>query len=237
MLYLLLWQMLLPKFGVVMWQMMGHWGINIKTPRSLNILRMAERAPLNERIRTINNTLEMLECQRGTCINKLSRVLDQEVMEEWKVFMNKTREARHLKTIDHEKAKFERLYLKNKGGHSNSEDQYMYHGGKNHNSKQTAKTMSATTSKWVKNMSSTPLTKAQEQLLAHGPNFAIPPKCQPIGEYITTIEKIYLCLAQGEAEELWAEVKAVIKKIQPPRPNITREEQKAPKSWERITPE
>ena len=36
-----------------------------------------------------------------------------------------------------------------------------------------------------------------------------------------------LHLAQGEAEELWAEVKAVIKMIHPHRPNITREEQKA----------
>ena len=53
---------------------------NIGTPRTLNILKKAERALLNERIRTINNTLEMLECQRSTCISKLSRVLDQEVI-------------------------------------------------------------------------------------------------------------------------------------------------------------
>ena len=76
-------------------------------------------------------------------------------------------------------------------------------------------------------MSSIPLTEAQERLLAHGPNFTISPKCLPIGEFITAIEQTCLRLAQGEAEELQAEVEAVIKKIQPPRPNINREEQKA----------
>ena len=82
-------------------------------------------------------------------------MIDQELMEECKVFMNKTREARPLKTIDHQKAKVERLWLKNKGGCSNIENQYMYHGGENQNSKQTAKTTTTTTSNWVKNMFST----------------------------------------------------------------------------------
>ena len=73
---------------------------NVKTPRGLNILKKAERTLLNERIRTIKNTFEMLEHQRDTCMNKLSRVLDQEVMEESNAFINKTEEARHLKTLD-----------------------------------------------------------------------------------------------------------------------------------------
>ena len=201
----------------------------IKTPRGLNILKKAERALLNERIRIINNTLEMLECQSDTCMNKLSRVLDQEVMEESKVFMNKTKEARHFKTLDHQKAKFERLWLRNKGGHSNGDNlnmyRYMYHSSKNLDSRQTATTTTAT-SKWVINMSSTPLTEVQKQLLAHGSNFTISARSQPLGEYISAVEQTCQSLAQG-GKELCAEVKAVIKKIQPPRPNITREEQKA----------
>ena len=54
-----------------------------------------------------------------------------------------------------------------------------------------------------------------------------PPKSPPIGEYIAAVEQTCQSLAQGEAEEVWTEVKAVIKKMQPPGPNITREEQKA----------
>ena len=72
-----------------------------------------------------------------------------------------------------------------------------------------------------------PLTEAQKQPLAHGSNFAISPRSPPIGEYIAAVEQTCQSLAHGEAEELCAEGKAVIKKIQPPRPNITRQEQKA----------
>ena len=35
------------------------------------------------------------------------------------------------------------------------------------------------TRRWVKNLSSTPLTEAQFSLLAHGPNFAIAPRHPP----------------------------------------------------------
>ena len=56
----------------------------------------------------------MLEQQRYVCMNKLSRALDHEVMEESKSFVNCIREARH-KTLDHQKSKFERLWMKNKG--------------------------------------------------------------------------------------------------------------------------
>ena len=37
------------------------------------------------------------------------------------------------------------------------------------------------TKRWVKNLSSTPLTEAQFSLLAHGPNFAIAPRHPPWG--------------------------------------------------------
>ena len=77
------------------------------------------------------------------------------------------------------------------------------------------------------NLSKIPLMEAQENLLAHGPNFAITPRSPPIGEYIAAVEQTCQNLAQGEAEELRAEVKAVLKKCQPPRNNITKEEQKA----------
>ena len=142
---------------------------SIRTPRSLNILKKAERALLDERIRTINDTLEMLEHQRNTCMNKLSRVLDQKVMDESQVFINRTKKARHFKTLEWQKAEFERLGMRSKGtkgGHSNDQNMniYMYDSGKNLNSRQTATTTTAPAAmfKWVINMSSTPLTEAQK---------------------------------------------------------------------------
>ena len=44
---------------------------NIKTPKGQHIVKKAERALLNERIRLINNTINMLSCQRDTCKNDL----------------------------------------------------------------------------------------------------------------------------------------------------------------------
>ena len=77
------------------------------------------------------------------------------------------------------------------------------------------------------NISSNPLTKAQEKLLAHGPNYAVVPKSPPIAEYIAVVEQVCSRLKQGEAEELRGEVKSIIKRSCNPPPNITREERKA----------
>ena len=65
------------------------------------------------------------------------------------------------------------------------------------------------------------------KLLSHGPNYAVVPRTPPIKEYIAAIEQACTALKQGEVEELRGEVKATIKKIQPPKYNLTREEYKA----------
>ena len=80
---------------------------------------------------------------------------------------------------------------------------------------------------WVRNLSRTPLTDAEERLLAYGPNFAVVPRELPILEYITAIEKSCTQLQQGKVEELRGEIKAILKKISNSRPNksnITKEE-------------
>ena len=50
---------------------------------------------------------------------------------------------------------------------------------------------------WVRNLSKTPLTNAQEKVLARGPNFAIVPKELPVIEYVAAIEKACQQLKQG----------------------------------------
>ena len=55
----------------------------------------------------------------------------------------------------------------------------------------------------------------------------VTPRNPPIGEYITAVEKTCQNLTQGEADEMRAEIKAAIKGSHPPRPNITRDEQRA----------
>ena len=79
----------------------------------------------------------------------------------------------------------------------------------------------------VRNISSTPLTEAQIKLLSHGPNYAVIPKNPPIIEYNASIEKACTSLQPGKVEELRGEVKTNIKKMQPPKYNLTKGEHKA----------
>ena len=51
-------------------------------------------------------------------------------------------------------------------------------------------------------------------------------KKPPIVECVTAVEKICQKLRQGEADELRGKVKTILKKAQPPRQNITKEERK-----------
>ena len=76
-------------------------------------------------------------------------------------------------------------------------------------------------------ISNKPLTAVQESLLAHGPNYAVVLRGNPTVECVTVVEQVCQKLTPGEADELRLEVKAILKKTQPPRHNLTKEEQKA----------
>ena len=150
---------------------------NIRTPKGCSIIKRAERALLNERIRSINNIITMFDIQRDTYKNKLGSMLNKETMEECTKFINLTREARHINTLERQTLKFNRLCHKNTGGHSNI--QYGIHGKYgNYDFKQKQEDEMTTSdhvqkAKWVINISYKPLTAVQESLLAHGSNFAV----------------------------------------------------------------
>ena len=52
-------------------------------------------------------------------------------------------------------------------------------------------------------------------------------KQPPIGEYVAAIKKACQQLKQKKAEELRGDIKYILKNINPPKPNITKEEAKA----------
>ena len=114
----------------------------------------------------------------------LFRVLDREAMNECKYFINRAREARHKKTLDHQKAKFERLYQKNKGDHSNQDDQYICHGSQNSNLSATevTSTKQITTKQkhtGVRNISSTSSQRPKNSCWLKGPILLSPQSTQP----------------------------------------------------------
>ena len=79
----------------------------VKTPKGIYIVRKAERMLMNERIRSINNTITMLNCQIHACINNLDCMLNKEVMEECHEFIKYRRQRRHSKTLERQIKKFE----------------------------------------------------------------------------------------------------------------------------------
>ena len=175
---------------------------NITTPKGLQIIKRAERALLNERVRLINNTLKMLRYQRDTCIGQLRRVLSNEWMEKCKEFIEVGREQQHLKTMNRQKEKFNRLSDRQQvregkctalhGGHDGNYSNLTRHNNALENRRENT---------WVRNLSTTPLTQDHVKALSNGPNYAIVPKVPPVGEYITTIENVCNQLQQGNVQK------------------------------------
>ena len=185
----------------------------------------------------------------NTCIEELEKQIKKEDMEECYRFIEGRRETRHLKTQKRHLEKFNRLCHRNTGGHSNhthsgsGKDSGIGTGGCTNQNTEMALTQQQPNNSmadptqeynnnnwnWVRNLSRRPLTKAQEKILRHGPNYAIVTKEPPIGEYIAQVERVCQSLTQGEAEELRGEVKSIMKKIKPPKSNISKEEARAMK--------
>ena len=163
---------------------------NIKTPKGKYIIRKAEKALLNERVRSINNMINMFNWQINTCIEELENQTRKEDMEECYRFIEGRRETRHQKTQKRHLEKFSRMCHRNTGGCSNhthsSNHSGIGTGGHPSQNKEMAITQQPNNSmpeptqehnnnnnNWVRNLSRRLLTKAQENILSHGPNYAI----------------------------------------------------------------
>ena len=174
----------------------------------------------------------MFSLQLDTCKTELENKISEEDLGNCKEFIEARKEARHYKTMIRQKQKLERLCHRNsseRGGCSNIHGDHTCTNTENLGISPSNNTcITNTNNKWVINISSKPLTQAQEKLLAHGPNYTQVPRSPPITEYIAAIEQVCSKLKPGEAEELRGEVKAIIKRSCNP-PNITREEWKAVK--------
>ena len=63
----------------------------VKTPKGLQIIRRAEISILNERIRLINNTINMLSLESDTFIRRLKGKLKEEDFQECNIFIEERR--------------------------------------------------------------------------------------------------------------------------------------------------
>ena len=80
---------------------------NIKTPKGQYIIRRAEKALLNERIWSINNSIYMFNHQLDISKTELEKEITKEDLNECQNFINTRREAWHSITMDRQKQKLE----------------------------------------------------------------------------------------------------------------------------------
>ena len=112
----------------------------VKTPKGLQIIRKADIALINERVKSINNTLNMLGLEFDTCMRRVKEKIKEEDFLECISFIEKSKEARHLKTMTRQKEKLKILINKKqgegkksseRGGCSNNRQSGMYmHSGR-----------------------------------------------------------------------------------------------------------
>ena len=191
---------------------------------------------MDERVRQINNTIDICNHLINTCTNELKVRIGKELFDKCQEFIDKIREWRHKTVLERHLMKYERLCQKTNGGHSN-------HTGIRAQNKDIRKlpavtfnlTKTTTTTsgdtadaidkdKWVINLPRAPLTQVQASLLAHGPGFVVTSKHPPYGDYIVAIEKACNTMEPNSAEELRAEIRGALKHTHPTRSNINREE-------------
>ena len=81
----------------------------VKTPKGFQIIRKAEIALLNERIRSINCTINMLGLEVDTCMKRLREKIKEQDLDRCLEFIKDSKEARHLKTMSRQKEKLKIL--------------------------------------------------------------------------------------------------------------------------------
>ena len=172
-------------------------------------------------------TLKHYEQEGYMYQHDLKQQIEQNWREECKAEINKVRELRHNTVMERQTRKFIKL-LEEK---EKDRERHVYHSGHT-NYKDCTKANesikpSNTNKKWVINLSSVPLTKDQESLLEHGPNFAITPQRAPYGEYIKAIGTACQSLDVNSAEELRSDVYRVLRHPCQLRTNLSKEEMTA----------
>ena len=122
--------------------------------------------------------MEQYEYDKYMYKNELKELLkqDQEIWNACLEEIEKRKEIRHRRVMEGQIKKLNKLLKsweeqdQKQGGHSNHQSD---------RSKERGQDSYDTAKKWVINLSSVPLTKDQENLLAHGPNFVITPQNPP----------------------------------------------------------
>ena len=196
------------------------------------IIEKAEKQLLQERVRSINNTIQASEDQGNLNRTKLASMVSQGDLDRCLNFIEKVRLERFNQVKARQVRKF--LILKNKNINRLTYNNRIRDRdnraliGENADSldsnNQSVRHGYNINRKWVVNLSKTELTPAQRSVLGKGPNFAITLSNVPKLEYITAIATICPKLREEGVAELRGEINVVLKKGKAPKPNLNKEE-------------
>ena len=217
---------------------------NKLSKRAREIIPKAEKQLLQDRVRCINTTLEdnrktINKC-RAELVSSITNTTDRNKCSK---FIKKVSEERFIKVKERQVRKLNSLVNKtvNRNNGYSGTDSII---GRNHNNRSGPNNQAQSVTnnnqagninnnnsnsknnKWVINLSKTSLTKAQESLLAKGPNFALVPSNIPSTDYNTVVESMCSKLKEQEVQELRADVNSLLRRAWIAKPNLTKQERK-----------
>ena len=200
------------------------------------IIEKAEKQLMQDRVRSINKTIQASDEQGNLNRTKLASMVTQVDLERCTNFIEKVRLERFKQVRNSQVRKLHILCSKNCNKQANNNrdrDNRLglgvnaegmdnnYQADRYDNVRQTSNSLD---SKWVINLSKTELTSAEKSVLSKGPNFAVSPDNIPNLDYITAIETACSKLKEDDVAELRGEVNGILRKGKAPKSNLNKEE-------------
>ncbi|XP_072036219.1 uncharacterized protein [Amphiura filiformis] len=148
---------------------------NVSGHRANKILQHAERKLLNERVRQVNFTIDVLKDKQDHISGNLSATLPSDAFTRVEEFTRHAQLAQHQLVKDRHVEKFRKL----KTSRADLDTNWRNSGSSVDDSN---------AEKWVKNLSDRQLSNQEVKVLAKGLNFAVVPERVPVAEFITVTE-------------------------------------------------
>ena len=189
------------------------------------IIHKAERAIVNVHIGRAIKKKEEIERTIERKQQKIRETMREEEIRKIEEMRSNTERKTFERTRDIQKKKFEKFanrQNKNKDQQTRNNEGREERNEENEENERNSK-------RWVKNISSTPLTEAQLSLLKKGANYAITPTKLPIDDYIVATEQAARNLHRGEAAAMRAEIVEILQEEEKKKipSNLTAEERRA----------
>ncbi|XP_072043129.1 uncharacterized protein [Amphiura filiformis] len=194
----------------------------INTKKAKDIILQAQRNLLRERVRVINNKLVNLKSQKSDLEKKLKAIIPakSELDKEISSHLARIRENTFEKTKCRHVRKLQNLTERDQ----NKKSKHGLSTGA------TEPDLTGTQlKKWVVNLSKYKLSRAQNNVLAKGLDYAVSPTNVCSNEFVIATELACKKLTHPEAIQLRAKVTSALKSSKPPKSNLSKDERQAVK--------